>query len=124
IVQSKDAEINRIKNQVQGLQKNQTLVLNQKSRVESQLVSVREEYRKSTANLTNSNVEKNRLSQQLNQANERVRMLESTAKQVQTNHQSEISKLNETRNQERNQERMSITEMRQREELLKKEVEA
>merc|ERR1739838_317658 len=120
LIQTKEMEINRIKNQVQQIQKNQTVVLNQKSRVESQLVSVREEYRKSTANLTNSNVERNRLSQQLNQTNERIRMMESSSQQAQTSHQAEINKINETRNQEK----VNMNELRQREELLKKEVES
>ncbi|KAG7160494.1 Nucleoprotein TPR-like [Homarus americanus] len=108
LLQSRESEINRLKNQLAQLSKNQQMIVNQKNQYQQQLHGVREELRKANEEVKKNLIEKNRLQQQhaeenkktlsekarlqqqLLQSQERVRGLESSSQQAQATHQQEM----------------------------------
>nr|XP_045610228.1 nucleoprotein TPR-like [Procambarus clarkii] len=110
-LQSKEAEINRLKNQLAQLSKNQQMIVSQKNQFQQQLNGVREELRKANEEAKKNLIEKSRiqqqygdenkktsaerarLQQQLLQSQERVRGLESASQQAQASHQQEMGNM-------------------------------
>lgn len=117
-LQSKEAEINRLKNQLSQLSKNQQMIVNQKNQFQQQLNIVREELRKAIEETKKNLLERNRvqqqcveenkknlsekarLQQQLGQTQERLRALESSSQQAQATHQQEMGNMLELKQRE------------------------
>ncbi|XP_071529693.1 uncharacterized protein [Panulirus ornatus] len=118
VLQGREAEVNRLKNQLAQLSKNQQMIVNQKNQFQQQLNIVREELRKANEE-TKKNLlekirlqqqyveenkriatEKARLQQQLLQSQERVRGLESSSQQAQATHQQEMGNMLELKQRE------------------------
>ncbi|XP_037789959.1 nucleoprotein TPR-like [Penaeus monodon] len=141
-LQSKEAEVSRIKNQLAQLSKNQQMIVNQKNQFQQQLNIVRSELHKTTEEFKKLTMEKNRiqaqsgeefkrvnmekarLQQQLVATQERVRSLETSSQHAQATHQQEMSKAQEQRNREQQQERQQIMDLKQREDALKNHLDA
>ncbi|XP_063612017.1 nucleoprotein TPR-like, partial [Penaeus indicus] len=141
-LQSKEAEVSRLKNQLAQLSKNQQMIVNQKNQFQQQLNIVRSELHKTTEEFKKLTMEKNRiqaqsgeefkrvnmekarLQQQLVATQERVRSLETSSQHAQATHQQEMSKAQEQRNREQQQERQQVMDLKQREDALKNHLEA
>ncbi|XP_042237084.1 nucleoprotein TPR-like isoform X2 [Homarus americanus] len=101
LLQSRESEINRLKNQLAQLSKNQQMIVNQKNQYQQQLHGVREELRKANEEVKKNLIEKNRLQQQHAEENKKTlsekarlqqQMLELKQREELQRHQLEMTK--------------------------------